>query len=79
MKTAEEVIEILQELPPEERRKVAEYLYESEEEFLEENYSPEDMAKIEHDLEEAKQGINVIGPFYTTEELLSHLDSIQPE
>ncbi len=60
MMTAEEVIVIIRELPPEEQEKVADYLNAGEEEYVEEeNYSPEDMAKIDHDLEEAKRGINV--------------------
>jgi len=59
MKTAEEVIVIIQELPPEEREKVAEYLNAREEHFPEEHYSPEDIAKILQSGEEAERGINV--------------------
>jgi len=80
MKTAEEIILEFKELPPEEWQKVVEYVETAKENaFSITHYSPEDMAKIEHDLEEAKRGINISGPFYTNEELLAHLDSLQPE
>ena len=59
MKTAEEVLAIIRELPPEERQKIAEYMNADEEKFLEENYSPEDVAKILKSGEEAERGINV--------------------
>jgi len=64
MKTAEEIILEFKELPTEEWRKVVEYVDSAREDaFQITHYSPEDMAKIEHDLEEAKRGINVVGPF----------------
>ncbi|MEW6236321.1 MAG: hypothetical protein AB1656_13120 [Candidatus Omnitrophota bacterium] len=72
MKTAEEVIAIIQELPPEERQKVAEYLNESEEEFLEENYSPEDIALLDRLQDEAERGINV-EEFASMEEAIKSL------
>ena len=60
MKTAEDAIAVIQELPPEEQQKVADYLTSGEEEYIEEeNYSPEDIAKILKSGEEARQGINV--------------------
>ena len=46
MKTAAEIIIEIQELSLEERQKVAEYL-QAEEEFQYENYSEEDIAKLE--------------------------------
>ena len=59
MKTAEEVIQLIQELPEDERKKVKEFVSASEDEFLEENYSPEDVAKILKAGAEAEKGINV--------------------
>lgn len=58
MKTAEKINQELKEHPSENPGKVTNFLT-SEEEYLEENYSEEDLAKINHDAEEAKQGINV--------------------
>ncbi len=59
MKTAEEIILEIQELPVEERQKVADFLHAEDEEFLEENYSPEDTAKILQAGEEAERGMNI--------------------
>jgi len=73
MKTAEEIILEFQELPPEERQKVVEYVDSSREEaFPMTRYSSEDMAKIDHDLEEAEQGIN-IEEFSSMEEAIKSL------
>lgn len=58
MKTAEDAISILQELPPKEVQKVKEYL-DAEEEFQEEDYSPEDIEKILQAGEDLDRGINV--------------------
>ncbi|RJP30549.1 MAG: hypothetical protein C4527_09395 [Candidatus Omnitrophota bacterium] len=80
MKTAQDVIMEIQELPPEEKQIVVDFVASIQEETYNPTYySPEDMAKIDHDMEEAEQGINVSGPFYTTEEILAHLDSLKPE
>ncbi|MDP8243997.1 MAG: hypothetical protein P9L94_07950 [Candidatus Hinthialibacter antarcticus] len=59
MKTAEEVIQLIQELPEGERKKVQEFVAASEDEFLEENYPPKDIAKILKAGAEAEKGINV--------------------
>ncbi|MEW6236317.1 MAG: hypothetical protein AB1656_13100 [Candidatus Omnitrophota bacterium] len=73
MKTAEEIILEFKELPPEEWQKVVEYVEAAKENvFPITHYSPEDMADIEHDLEEAKRGENVVGPF-TGEEANEYL------
>jgi hypothetical protein len=81
MKTAQEVILSIDELSPEEQQAVFVYIenLQSEKPFQETNYSPEEMAKIDKDLEEAEKGINVCGPFHTTEEIFAHLDNLQPE
>jgi len=76
MKTAEEVIVIIQELPPEEREKVAEYLNASEEQFMEEDYSPEDAAKILKSVEEADRGINV-SPELEGDEAIAYLQRLR--
>lgn len=64
MKTAEDIIQEIEELSPEEREKVSNY-FSSEMEgiYREEKYSEEDIAKLEQDALEAKQGINVVGPY----------------
>lgn len=72
MKTAEEIIQEIKELPLEERQKVADYMSVEEEPFLETNYSPEDMAKLYQDIEEYNQGIDVVGPF-TGEDAIAYL------
>jgi len=76
MKTAEDIIQDLQELSPEEREKVSDYFTsEMDGIYREEHYSDEDMAKIEQDALEAKQGINVVGPF-RGEEAVEYLRSL---
>lgn len=78
MKTAEEVCQSIMELPPDKLRIVAEYIEEvKDDSFKVTCYSDEDMAKIEQDALEAKQGINVSGPFKSTDELFAHLDSLE--
>lgn len=68
MRTADEIILEIQELPPEERQKVADYLNAGDGgEFLEEDYSPEDIAKLDRIQDEVERGINIIGPFSGTE------------
>lgn len=59
MRTAEEVISIIQELSIEERKKITDYLVANEEEFIEENYSLENMAMLDRIQAEAENGINV--------------------
>ncbi len=64
MKTAEDIIPEIQELPWKERQKVADYLIsDKDEEFTEENYSPEDIAKILQAGEEAEREENLDGPY----------------
>ncbi len=77
MKTAEDIIEEIQELAPDQKNKVIDYVNsiqdEKNAEFLnrafeeeyveEENYSPEDIAKLDRAQEDAKKGINMSGPF----------------
>ena len=86
MKTAEEVIMDFQELAHDQQEKVVQFVISVkeqeetnvlnkalEEEYIqEENYSPEDMAKILKSGEEAERGINVSGPF-AGEEAINHL------
>ena len=86
MKTAEEVIMDFQELAHDQQEKVVQFVISVkeqeetnvlnkalEEEYIqEENYSPEDMAKILKSGEEAEQGINMSGPF-AGEEAINHL------
>ena len=93
MKTAENIIADFQELARDQQEKVIRFVISVKEQeetnFLnqafeekyiqEENYSPEDIAVLDRLQEEAKQGINMSGPFHTTEELFAHLDSLQPE
>jgi len=75
MKTAEEIILEIKELSPDERQKVAEYIY-SDEEFPEENYSPEDMALLDQDEEEYRQGIN-ISPELEGDEAIAYLERLR--
>ncbi len=66
METAAEYIEGFKKLAPDQKQIVIEFVAstEEEEEYIEEeNYSPEDIAKILKAGEEAKQGINMSGPF----------------
>lgn len=75
MKTAEKIIQEIRNLPPEERQKVADYLYAEEEElFRVTKLSPEDMAKLDRDMEEYRQGIDVSPVLKTKEEILSYLN-----
>lgn len=73
MKTTDEIITEMEELPPEEIRVIIRH-FESEEEF-----SEEDTALILQASEDAKRGVNMSGPFNTTEEIFAHLDSLKPE
>lgn len=60
MKTALELIAEYKVLPPEEKRIVVDYVNSAENEvYPEEEYSPEDIAKILKSGEEAERGINV--------------------
>jgi len=93
MKTAEAIIEEIQELAPDQKNIVIDYVNsiqdEKDADFLnraleeeyveEENYSPEDIAKLNRAQEDAKKGINMSGPFHTTEEIFAHLDSLKQE
>ncbi len=91
MHTKQEVINAFLELPPKEQEEVKEFVNSTSSgvdfmvkafhaEYVRgENYSPDIMAEINHDAEEAKKGINVSGPFNTTEELFAHLDSLKSE
>ena len=80
MKTAAEIILEIEDLSQEEREKLDEYLNANrEEEFQKEDYSPEDIARLDWIQAEAEQGINVSGPFHTPVELLIHLDHLQTE
>ncbi len=72
MKTAEEVISILQELSPEERQKVADFLNSSYKEIVYENYSEEDIAKLDQIQDEIENGIN-IEEFSSMDEALKSL------
>ena len=72
MKTAEDAISFIQELPQGERQKVKAFL-QTEDAFLEEDYSPEDIEKILQTAKEAEQGINVSPVLKTTEESIAYL------
>jgi len=73
MKTAEEIILEFKQLPPEEWQKVVEYIDSAREDaFQFTHYSSEDMAKIDHDLDEAERGINV-SPTLKGEEAVAYL------
>ncbi len=73
MNTVEELTLTIKTLSPEKMRIVADFVNAvKNESFKITNYSDEDMAKIEQDAREAKQGINVSGPF-VGEEANEHL------
>jgi len=60
MKTAQEIILEIGELPLQEQQLIKFHLLSQQAEgFKKTSYSPEIMAEIEHDLAEARQGINV--------------------
>ena len=64
MQTDEEIVSTIKELPLEKKRIVVDYINAvKEESFKVTHYSPEIMAEINHDAEEAKRGENVYGPF----------------
>lgn len=74
MKTADEVIQDIQELSFEERQKVVDYLLlEDDEPFQPTRLSPEDMAKLDQDMEEYRQGIDVSPVLRTKEEIIAYL------
>ena len=73
MNTIEEITFTIKTLPPEKIRIVADFVNAvKDESFKITRYSYEDMAKIEQDARETKQGINVSGPF-VGEEANEHL------
>ncbi len=77
MKTAKDIIQEIKDLPEEKKQKAAAYLNaDEEEEFLEESYSEEDIARILQAGEEARQGINVVGPF-EGEEAIEYLRKLR--
>ena len=59
MKTAEQIILEIKELPPKEQQKIIEFVDSTKEEFLETCYSPEDMAIIDQRDEETRKGVNM--------------------
>ena len=61
MKTAEEMILEIQELPPAERQKAENFIHEDEEYVEEENYSDEDMALLNQLQEDAENRVNMSG------------------
>jgi hypothetical protein len=64
MQTDEDIILTINELPPEKKRIVIDYINAvKEESFKVTHYSPEVMVEIDRDAEEAKRGENVYGPF----------------
>ena len=77
MKTAQDVIMEIQELPPEEKQIVVDFVASiQEEEFFEENYSPEDIAKILQAGELAEKGIGV-SPELEGEEAVHYLKKLR--
>ncbi|MEW6237002.1 MAG: hypothetical protein AB1656_16580 [Candidatus Omnitrophota bacterium] len=77
MKTAEEIISEIKELSPEERRIVVDFVEsQKEESFIITRYSPEDMAKLDQDQEEARQGIN-ISPELEGDEAIAYLEKLR--
>lgn len=93
MKTAEDVIMDFQELTQDQKEKVITYVISTQDQLeinrlnevfdqeyiREENYSQEDLDKINHDADEAKRGINISGPFKNKKEALNHLDRLMKE
>lgn len=76
MRTAEVVISMILELPPEERRKVSDFVMSEMDECQEEHYSEEDIERLDQIQAEAEKGINVIGPFSGADEAIAYLDNI---
>ncbi|MEW6237179.1 MAG: hypothetical protein AB1656_17490 [Candidatus Omnitrophota bacterium] len=77
MKTAQEFIAEYQKLSLEEKQIVAYYVISNDnEDFPEENYSPEDAAKICKSVEEADQGINV-SPELEGNEAIAYLQRLR--
>ncbi len=61
---AQEIIMEIEKLPQEEKQVVIEFAVSIREDaYKETDYSLEDMAKIDHDIEEAGRGENTVGPF----------------
>jgi len=75
METTEQIIRKIEELPPGERQKIAEYLKTVEDEMIETFYPPEVMEEIDRDIEEAKQGINA-SPVLKDEEANDYLKNL---
>lgn len=70
MRTAEEIILEIKELPPEEVQKIEEYLYHEREEC---ELSPEELEEVNRRAAEADRGENLSPVFDTVEEALEWL------
>ncbi len=77
MITAEQIIQQINALSLEERAKVRNYLIESQpkEEFIECEYSNEEMEDMINDLEDAKKGINVSPAFDSMDDAIQWLNA----
>ncbi len=76
MKTAQDVIMDFQKLAPDQQNEVRDFVNSVQEQ---DDFSEEETALILQASEDAKRGINMSGPFNTTEEIFDHLDSLKPE
>ena len=83
MKTAQEIILEIGELPPEERQAVFDYVDSQKDvdshidlEYQPTQYSSEIMTELDRAQEEARQGININGPF-SGQEALDYLERLR--
>ncbi len=77
MKTGAQFITAFEKLAPEEKQIVVDYVVSNGKEiFKETRYSPEIMDEIEHDLVEARQGINV-SPELEGEQAVNYLKRLR--
>ena len=58
-KTADQIILEIKKLPPDEQRKIVDYVESTMEEYIETCYSPEDMAIIDRRDEDTRKGVNM--------------------
>ena len=77
VKTAEDIILEIKELPPEEFQKGEEYLLQTQEEW---ELSPEEEAEVDRRIAEADRGENLSPTFNSVEDMMNHLrNSIKNE
>ena len=74
---AQDSIQEIEKLPPEEKQIVVDYVVSAEEEeFLEENYSPEDLVKLDRIQDEIEKGVNM-SPELEGEEAVNYLRKLR--